>query len=327
MTINFEYLDVPKGDKAVYGLAEAYFVERLTAHFRSKDYDCYREYEYAGGSTFMPTVPTISHTNSIRARILRMLQGGDDAFGFRFLKPKIMQGRLKERGFQKPDFLAFREYDGVIGEIGTANMRTAKIAQLNGRLRDLEQLVQEEVRVLIEQSAGKPLPWHGMTWKAAPFHPTEGPVVIPVDQDRLISTIPTFEPKTDGLYLYQLLRYQRHQLPVGDPVAVPRLSPQIQQLLKDAWQRYQKPDPQGTKTTPNQPGWFDGWPSLRKELLSLLNTVALVVVVVAIVALLLSAFSLAATVTTVVGAFAGFAAFLLSGLSNTSPAPPGTPMI
>ena len=107
MTPEFEYLSVPMGDTAVYALAETYFVSRLTAHFRPRGYDCYREYEYAGGSAFMPTSPNVSHADPHKARILRMLQGGDDAFGFRFLTLKQDKGRLRERGFQKPDSWPF----------------------------------------------------------------------------------------------------------------------------------------------------------------------------------------------------------------------------
>lgn len=70
--LDFEYLAVPPGDKAVYGLAEAYFVERLTANFRPLGYDCYRENLYGGGLTFMPTFATGSHADPEKARILRM---------------------------------------------------------------------------------------------------------------------------------------------------------------------------------------------------------------------------------------------------------------
>jgi len=326
MTTNFEYLKVPRGDKAVYGLAEVYFVERLTAHFFPLGYDCYREYEYGGGSTFMPTIPTVSHTDPNKARILRMLQGGDDAFGFRHMKPKKTPDGLEERGFQKPDFLAFRAYDGVVGEIGTEEMRTDKMKQLNDRLRDLRLLVEEEVEVEIQASAGEPVEWHGMTWRAAPYHPEEGPVVIPVDEDRLISTVPTFEPETDGLYLYQLLRYQRHRLPIGDPVAVPRLSPEMREQLKEAWRHYQQPGGAVPSTpSPHHAGWFDRWPALRRELAALVVAVGIVVVVVAVMAVVVAALGAAAATAGL--ALAGFAALLVIGLGSIFHVNPGTPQI
>ncbi len=321
-SIHFEYLPVPLGDKAVYGLAERYFVERLTAHFRPRGYDCYREYEYGGGSTFMPTFPTGTHMDPQKARILRMLQGGDDAFGFRFLKPHVIKNKLEERGFEKPDFLAFRAHDGVVAEIGTANMRAEKLIQLKSRLRDLELLVQEEIQVLGHASAGQPLPWHGMTWRAAPYHPEEGPVVIPVDEDRLISTMPTYQPKTDGLYLYQLLRYQRHRLPIGDPVALPRLSPEAEEQLRKAWRRFQQPGAFEPAQSSRQ-GWLDR--SLRHELSELATGVGIAVVVVAAVAVVVAAAGLAAAAAAG-AAIAGFAALLvgaLGGVTPRSPQPPG----
>ena len=64
----------------------------------------------------MPTSPGLAHADPQKARILRMLQGGDDAYGFRFLTPRVIHGKLKDRGFQKPDFLAFRANNGVVGK-------------------------------------------------------------------------------------------------------------------------------------------------------------------------------------------------------------------
>jgi hypothetical protein len=303
----------------VYDLAETYFVERLTAHFRPLGYECFPEYAYAGGSKFMPNSPTVSHTNADKARILRMLQGGDDAFGFRFLKPKVVKGQLKDRGFQKPDFLAFRAHDGVVGEVGTARDRAKKLVQLNNRLVDLRKLVEEEINAHIAASAGQPVRWHGMSWRGANYHPAEGPVLFPVDDRRLISTQPTFEPKTDGLYLYQLLRFQRHRLPIGVPVALPRLSPVALEQLRDAWQRYQQPGkgPQGAKPGQQQSSWLGGWPALLKELAMLVIAVGIVAVVVAAMAALSATAPAAA-------AIAGFAAILIGGLSAGPKLKPGT---
>jgi hypothetical protein len=316
VTTSFEYLDVPTGDKAVYGLAESYFVERLTAHSRPRGYDCYREYEYGGGSTFMPTSPIVTHANPGKARVLGMLQGGDDAFGFRFLRPKVIQGKSKERGFQKPDFLAFRANDGVVGEIGTARRRPIKMNQLDGRLRDLKRLVDEEVLAQTHASVGVPVPWHGMRWRAADFHPEEGPVVIPVDENRVISTQPTFEPETDGLYLYQLLRYQGHRLPKGVPVVLPRFTPAAQEQLKELWRRYQQAG-RGTPTLHDA----DGWPSLRRELGPAVNVVGIVAVVVAAAAVVVAAFGVAPAMAGV--ALAGFVAVLVGGLSGMARVSPG----
>lgn len=284
MASQFEYLPVPRGDTSVYATAEAYFVERLTAHFRPKGYDCYREYAYGGGTTFMPISASVGHTDPTKARILRMLQGGNGAAGFRHTRPRMTENGLKDRGHQKPDFLAFRSNDGVIGEIGTANMRAEKLSQLTSRLRDLQRLVDEEQRVQSWASSGRPLSWSGMGWRAADFHPPEGPVVIPVDDDRLISTEPTFNPKVAGLYLYQLLRYRSHRLPAGRPVTLPAFSSDTAKQLKGALQRYQqqggKPAPAGSKTA--RP--LDAAPALRADLAKIAVVVGVAAVVVAAVA-------------------------------------------
>jgi hypothetical protein len=316
MSIDLEYLQVPKGDTRVYDQAEKYFVARLTAHFRPQGYDCFREYEYAGGSTFKPTSPTLTHADPQKALILRMLQGGDGADGFRFLTPRVVDGALKERGFQKPDFVAFRAHAGVVGEVGTANMRDEKLRQLSARVVDLQRLADEEHRVQILKAAGRPVAWSGMRWRAADYHPEEGPVLIPVDDDRVISTEPTFEPKVDGLYLYQLLRYRRHGL--REPVTLPRLTPGAQQQLRDAWRRYQQASGPGGVPRPGgagapQPGWLDGWPALRRELLQGAAMVGVAAVVVAAVAVVVASLGVAAGGALV----AGFAALLAIALEGT----------
>jgi hypothetical protein len=218
----------------------------------------------------------------------------------------------------------------VVGEIGTANMRADKMDQLNGRLRDLKLLVEEEVRAHIHQSTGEPVQWHGMTWRAANYHPEEGPVVIAVDEDRMISTAPTFEPKVDGLYLYDLLRYQRHRLPIGNPVAVPRFTPETEEELKEAWRRFQQPagaqpSPHDSRPSPHQPGWLEGWPALRKALLALAIAAGIAVVVVGAMAFIIASFGLGTAAAGL--AIAGFAALLATGLSTSARANPGVPQM
>ena len=205
--------------------------------------------------------------------------------------------------------------DGVIGEIGTANMRTAKLSQLSSRLRDLQRLIDEEVRAETYASSGRPIPWHGMRWRTAEFHPEEGPVVIAVDANRVISTHPTFDSKTNGLYLYQLIRYKAHRLRVGDPVIHPRLSGAAQNQLQAFWNSYQQPG--STASRSRQKPWFESWPSLHHELLRAVDTVGIAAVAVASVAVVIAAVGATAAMGGLV--LAGFVAVLVGGLSQNAP--------
>jgi hypothetical protein len=291
-------LKVPKGGKDVYTLAETYFTLALTAHYRPKNYECYREYEYMGGSTFAPVDATVSHLDPAKARVLRMLQGSNSAYGFKFLEPKVVENKLKDRGFQKPDFLAFRANDGVIAEIGTFDMRDEKAKQVQDRLRDLTGLVREELKAQSYKNIGRPIPWSGMTWRASDYLPESGPVLIPVDENRVISTEPTFSFAKPGVYLYQLYLSEGHRLPKGSPVALPKLSPSALKEAKDAWQ---------SSVSGNQtPGNSSRWPNLEREFKQIAVTAAEVTAVVLVTAAVVSALP--------VEAAAGGFALLLAGI-------------
>jgi len=161
----FRKIPVPGSRGYAAKAAEEYFVQRLAANYQEMEYVCYREYEYAGGSTFYPVNPSAGYTNRQLERILRILQGDDEeALGFRHL-PKIKGGEVKQGGHQKPDFLAFRVHDGVVAEVGTTEMRTIKEEQLAERLRALEELVKEELKVQSLKLIGSPTPWYGMSWR------------------------------------------------------------------------------------------------------------------------------------------------------------------
>ncbi len=325
-SIDFTYLPVPQGDTKVYNLAEMYFVNRLTANFRPKGYECYLEYEYAGGRTVMPVIPFAGHLDPAKARILEMLQGGYDSYGFRTTKPKTTPGKAKESGFQKPDFLAFTAHRGVVGEIGTAAMRSEKQRQLNGRIRDLQRLVDAGALAHTYESIGQPVQWSGMNWYAADYHPEEGAVLIPVDDDRVISTHPTFVQKQPGLYLYQLLRYRRHRMRIGVPVRLPQFAPATEKELQEAWRRYQQPvvpkpgsDP---RPHPDRAGWLNGWPSLRDQLLPMVKLLGLAVVVIAAVVVVVAA----APAVAAGASIAGFAAALAAGLIAPVASTPAVPL-
>ena len=143
--------------------------------------------------------------------------------------------------------------------------------------------------------------------------------MIPVDENRLISTRPTFEPKTDGLFLYQLLRYEAHRLPTRVPIVLPHFTAAAQQQLNELWQWYRKDTPvkpalQSAGLRHDAKEWTDRWPLLRSELLSAVNAAGIVAVVVAAVAVVVAALGAAPATATV--ALAGFAGVLVSGFSS-----------
>jgi hypothetical protein len=305
----FNKIPVPGSRGYAAKAAEEYFVQRLAANYQPMGYVCYREYEYAGGSTFYPVNPSAGHTDRQLERILRMLQGDNEqALGFRHL-PKPKGGKVKQRGHQKPDFLAFRVHDGVVAEVGTSDMSRIKQQQLAERLRALRELVEEELTVQSMKSIGSPTPWHGMSWRPTDYLPEEGPVMIAVNDSEIISTAATWQYGIPGVYLYDLYRYEQHRQPVGVPFTLPALSRRAQQQVLQAVRQYtvQPPSPAQHKS------WLDSWPALRDELTSAAKGSAPALAVGAIVV----AVVLLAPATTA-AAVAGVAAVAAVAIQNKS---------
>src|SRR4051794_35253527 len=84
---------VPGSTRYVAAAAERYFVARLRAHYRGLGYECFAEYEYAGGTTSKKGAHGLRHRHPAMDRVLRLL-------GAEINRTK------------KPDFLAFKEFHG-----------------------------------------------------------------------------------------------------------------------------------------------------------------------------------------------------------------------